>query len=63
MQQGLYSFQIVGNANGEVTGQAGVDVYSKVNEVRIEGSQTMLILQGGASVAANNVTALRDSGA
>ena len=63
MQQGLYSFQIVGKANGEVTGQAGVDVYSKVNEVRIEGSQTMLIMQGGASVAANNVTALRDSGA
>ena len=63
MQQGLYSFQIVGKANGEVTGQAGVDVYSKVNEVRIEGSQTMLILQGGASVAANNVTALRDRGA
>jgi len=63
MQQGLYSFQIVGKANGEVTGQAGADVYSKVNEVRIEGSQTMLILQGGASVPASNVTALRDRGA
>ncbi|MFT6074093.1 MAG: flagellar basal-body rod modification protein FlgD [Yoonia sp.] len=63
MQQGLYSFQIVGKANGEVTGQAGVDVYSKVNEVRTEGGQTMLILQGGASVPSSKVTALRDGSA
>jgi flagellar basal-body rod modification protein FlgD len=60
MQQGLYSFQVVGKANGVVTGQAGVDVYSKVNEVRIEGGQTMLILQGGASIPSSKVTALRD---
>ena len=61
MQAGLYSFQIVGKANGDVTGQAGVDVYSKVNEVRIEAGQTMLIMQGGASVPSNQVTALRDA--
>lgn len=60
MASGLYSFQIVGKANGEVTGQAGVDVYSKVNEVRIEAGQTMLILQGGASIPSSQVTALRD---
>ena len=39
MQEGLYSFQVVGKANRVVTGQAGVDVYSKVNEVRIEGGK------------------------
>jgi len=61
MQAGLYSFQIVGKANGDVTGQAGVDVYSKVNEVRIEAEQTMLIMQGGAAVPSNQVTALRDA--
>ena len=61
MQAGLYSFQIVGKANGDVTGQAGVDVYSKVNEVRIEAGQTMLIMQGGAAVPSNQVTALRDA--
>ncbi len=60
MQQGLYSFQIVGKANGQVTGQAAVDVYSRVNEVRIEGGQTMLILQGGSSIPSSKVTALRD---
>ncbi len=60
MQPGLYSFQIVGKANGEVTDQAGVDVYSKVNEVRIEAGQTMLILQGGAAIPSSDVTALRD---
>ncbi|WP_296431387.1 flagellar hook capping FlgD N-terminal domain-containing protein [Yoonia sp.] len=37
MQAGLYSFQIVGKANGDVTGQAGVDVYSKVNEASDRG--------------------------
>ena len=61
MQAGLYSFQIVGKGNGDVTGQAGVDVYSKVNEVRIEAGQTMLIMQGGAAVPSNQVTALRDA--
>ena len=63
MQVGLYSFQIVGKANGDVTDQAGVDVYSKVNEVRIEAGQTMLILQGGAAIPSNQVTALRDASA
>ncbi len=63
MQAGLYSFQIVGKANGDVTDQAGVDVYSKVNEVRIEAGQTMLILQGGAAIPSNQVTALRNAAA
>jgi flagellar basal-body rod modification protein FlgD len=63
METGLYSFQIVGKANGEVTGQADVDVYSKVTEVRIESGQTMLILQGGAAIPSSQVTALRDGSA
>jgi flagellar basal-body rod modification protein FlgD len=61
METGLYSFQIVGKTDGAVTDQAGVDVYSKVTEVRIEAGQTMLILQGGAAVPSGQVTALRDA--
>lgn len=60
MGAGLYSFQVIGKANGQVTSQAGVDVYSRVTEVRIEKGQTMLILQGGAAIPSSEVTALRD---
>lgn len=63
MPVGLYSFEVIGTANEQVIAQTPVEVYSKVTEVRLEGTQTLLVLQGGVSVASTDVTALRESGA
>lgn len=60
MPNGLYSFEVVSTANGEVIARDPIEVYSKVTEVRIEAGQTTLILQGGASVPSDKATALRD---
>lgn len=63
MAPGLYSFEVVSTLNQEVIAQTPIEVYSKVTEVRLEGTQTLLILEGGASIASSDVTALRDTGA
>jgi flagellar basal-body rod modification protein FlgD len=60
LPSGLYSFQVVGKINGEVTSQSDVDTYSRVNEVRLEGGKTVLVLDGGAIIPSGSVTALRD---
>lgn len=57
---GLYSFELISSANGEVITQDAVEVYSTVTEVRAEGGETILILEGGIAVAATQVSALRD---
>ncbi len=57
---GLYSFEVLSIANDEVIAQSPVEIYSKVTEVRSEGDATVLILEGGAAVPSDQVTALRD---
>lgn len=57
---GLYSFELISTASGEVITQDPVEVYSTVTEVRAQGGETILILEGGAAVATSQVTALRD---
>lgn len=59
MPAGLYSFELISKSNQQVIAQTPVEVYSKVTEVRLEGAQTLLILQGGASVPSGEVTAIR----
>ncbi len=58
---GLYSFEIISSANGEVLLAEQADVYSTVTEVRSEGGETILILSGGVAVPASLVSALRDA--
>jgi len=60
LPDGLYVFQVVGKINGEVTSQSDVDTYGRIDEVRLEGGQTMLVLEGGAIIPSGSVTALRD---
>jgi flagellar basal-body rod modification protein FlgD len=60
LQNGQYNFQVVGTSNGEIISEAGVETYSRINEVRIENGQTVAVLRGGASVSSNEVTALRE---
>jgi len=60
MPSGLYSFEIVSYSNGEVLLSEQADIYSRVQEVRSEGGEIILMLEGGAAILASNVTALRD---
>ncbi len=60
LPHGLYSFEVVSMSGDEILAQDPVDVYSTVTEVRAEGNETILILEGGAAIAAAQVSALRD---
>lgn len=57
---GTYQFEILSKSNGEVIAQTLVETYSTVTEVRLDNGNTTLLLSGGASVASEQVTALRD---
>jgi flagellar basal-body rod modification protein FlgD len=61
LPSGLYRFEVVGTTNGELIGQSKVDLYSRITEVRLERGQTMLVLDGGATIPSDAVTALRDA--
>lgn len=58
--QGLYTFEVRSIAGGEVLMQEQAEVYSTVQEVRAEGGETILMLEGGVAVSALSVSALRD---
>ncbi len=57
--QGVYTFKVESRSNGEVVSTTPAESYSKVTEVRTEGTGTVLILEGGAAVPASSVSALR----
>jgi flagellar basal-body rod modification protein FlgD len=57
---GLYSFELISSLDGEVLTQDTVELYSIVTEVRAQGGETILILEGGAAISASQVSALRD---
>ncbi|WP_342077333.1 flagellar hook capping FlgD N-terminal domain-containing protein [Yoonia sp. SS1-5] len=63
MDRGLYSFEVVSMSGDEIIAQAPAAVYSRITEVRTESSGTVLILEGGAAVTSDKVTALRDPSA
>jgi flagellar basal-body rod modification protein FlgD len=58
---GLYQFQIVSSANGEVVLSETADIYARVQEVQSENGSSVLVLEGGISVLASDVSALRES--
>lgn len=57
---GLYSFEAVSYAGGDVITRDTVEVYSVITEVRSQGGETVLIMAGGAAISATQVSALRD---
>ena len=57
---GVYQFEIVSKSNGEIIAQTPVETYSTVTEVRLNDGAITLLLSGGASVASDQVTALRE---
>ncbi len=60
LPNGTYSFELVSKRDGEVLRTDPVELYAVVREVRAEGGQAVLVMEGGATVPANRVTALRD---
>lgn len=60
LPHGLYTFEEVSFVGEDAMTQDPVAVYSQITEIRSEGSETILILEGGAAIAASEVSALRD---
>lgn len=60
LPDGVYTFNVVSSSNGEVVLNEIADVYSRVEEVRNENGETVLMLQGGIAVLASQVSALRE---
>ncbi|GKY86703.1 flagellar hook capping FlgD N-terminal domain-containing protein [Sinisalibacter aestuarii] len=56
---GLYSFNLESYSQGKMIADRQMAVYSEVVEARVENGETILVLQGGAEVAASEVDALR----
>lgn len=59
LPDGLYSFDVVSQANGTILSTAPAEVYAPVVEARRNGASTVLVLSGGVEVDAGKVTALR----
>ena len=59
---GTYRFELESLNGAEVLRTDPLETYARVVEVRNENGETRLVLQGGATVAAADVTALRQPG-
>lgn len=57
--EGVYSFKVESRTNGKVVSTTEAEAYSRVTEVRMQGTGTVLILEGGTEVPASAVAALR----
>ena len=62
LENGLYSFDVVSYQNDEVIAEEQIETYNRITEVRNEGTETRLILEGGGAVSSDDVTALREPG-
>lgn len=61
--EGAYSFTTLSYQGEEVIGESPTELYARVREVRLQDGQTMLIVDGGVAVPADDVTALRSADA
>lgn len=57
---GEYTFQVESKANGEVLLTEPALSYSRITEARIENGETLLVLNSGYMILANNVAGLRE---
>lgn len=56
---GIYRFELEKRVAGEVVGVSKVESFARITEVRQEGQEALLVLQGGSTVTSGEVTALR----
>lgn len=59
LPEGLYSFEVESYADDGLLAVTPVESFASVIEARIEGGQTVLVLQGGVELPAAEVAALR----
>ncbi len=57
---GLYSFEVENYIDGGLTGATTAEVYHRIEEARLEAGRTVLVMEGGASIDAEQVKALRN---
>ena len=62
LPNGEYTFEIESSAQGEVLITEPALSYSRVTEARIEAGETLLVLESGYMITANNVAGLREPG-
>ena len=62
LPNGEYTFEIESRAQGEVLITEPALSYSRVTEARIEEGETLLVLESGYMITANNVAGLREPG-
>lgn len=62
LPNGEYTFEIESSAQGEVLITEPALSYSRVTEARIEEGETLLVLESGYMLTANNVAGLREPG-
>ncbi|MDG1182465.1 MAG: flagellar hook capping FlgD N-terminal domain-containing protein [Tateyamaria sp.] len=62
LPNGEYTFEIESSAQGEVLITEPALSYSRVTEARIEEGETLLVLESGYMITANNVAGLREPG-
>lgn len=60
LPSGLYSFEIESYVQGERQASVVPKTYARIVEARIDAGRTILVMEGGASVDADQVTALRN---
>jgi len=58
---GFYTFETMSYAMDDVLGQSASDVYAKVTEVQLKNGENVVVLAGGATVPASQVTAVRQA--
>lgn len=57
---GNYTFEVESHSNGELIGKDPAAVYSRVSETQIDSGTVVLLLEGGHTVPATEVSAIRD---
>lgn len=63
LASGAYAFRLESYAEGKLTGTTAVEAYGRIDEVQAGTDGAVLVLQGGATVAAEEIRALRSSAA
>ena len=59
---GQYRFSVETFREGEIAGTAPVEVYGTIREARMEDGKTVLLLEGGGKLTADQITGLRNPG-
>lgn len=61
-EKGLYRFEVESHAKGELLLSDPAETYARITEARTQAGQTMLVLEGGTTILASDVSGLRETG-